>query len=236
MIRLLLAATSVMALVALAGCAGAAAEGRPSPSAPPSASIAPSAPSEESTAVLPESSAPASSSPAPSDVAPPSASHPSRAPAEGSSALGDLPLSTEALGDIRIGRPVPATTTLVRWGDFCRSQPAEPGNSWYTPYSDSTGVAPFFLWPIDSRVRPITGIFIGSPEIRTRHGLHVGSTLAEVKALGAVHDAPAGFGDDVWVIHGSAGQLTFEFEHDRVVLIVLQREGDDPPGGFGLCD
>jgi hypothetical protein len=78
--------------------------------------------------------------------------------------------------------------------------------------------------------RPIDVIFIESPDIRTKHGLHIGSSLDDVKKLGGEHA-----GGDYWMIHGFAAELVFIIDKVTVGAIMVQPEGARPQGGFGPC-
>jgi hypothetical protein len=89
---------------------------------------------------------------------------------------------------------------------------------------------------------PISKIYIRDPAIRTQHGLHVGSSLADLKDLGAVEEPTksGSYHDSGWVIHGYAGQLVawVDSDTDTVSGLEVTRNGMQPDavGEITPCD
>lgn len=175
--------------------------------------------------------------------APPASSTPTGTPtSSNAAALGELLLSSEGLGDVRIGQPVPASSTVMSWDTgFCPAydgQPASPVHEWVPALRAADDPFPYFVWNrgrIFDRSTSVEAIFVRSPYIHTKHGLHIGSSRADVIALGG-RSYPSSSYPEALVIQGDAGQLLFSIDDDRVVLISVTEKGAQDPSGFGLCD
>lgn len=158
-------------------------------------------------------------------------------------AAAELHPTSEGVGDIRIGEPIPADydgTPELEWhDDFCGWGGDDPFSWWYSPdlllFSDEY-----------ARDSPITEMWLGT--LRTPHGLGKGSTAAEIRAIGGVDESGTGPNAapdyyDTYVIHGSAGELVFFLTSNgkpktpKVESYQLQIEGTPPNFQFeAFCD
>jgi hypothetical protein len=144
-------------------------------------------------------------------------------------------VSSEGVGYIVIGHPVPdkpKPERIVRWeDDYCDTGGDGPG-AFETLYPrDADTHLAFFVETGGRRDAPVKYIFVQSDELRTEHDLGVGSTAAEIKALGGkkVDDVEPNY--TTYVIHGSEGELVFwldEREDDTVSFYQIQQEGKAP--------
>jgi hypothetical protein len=154
-------------------------------------------------------------------------------------------LSSEGLGPLRVREAVPAGQDLVTWNpEACF--PGDDFGQWQTDRTyiagDGESYAPFEVWNRGEKSNIITLILVFDPAIETRHGLHVGSSLAEVKALGAVdagHDEYGGE-SEAWVIRGSVGELVAWFRQgeDQVAYFVVEERDAETPFYYweGICE
>ena len=224
-------ATVVVTLLVLAGCAGRDA-----------------APAETSTpSVVETPTAAPSETPSPTPTASPSATPTATETAEpaGKPELGDILLSSEGLGYVKISQPVPdvpESEQIVTWNDdFCGfgdDSDDAPGG-WKTQYpTNENGNLAFYVQAYPDKTSPVTAIYIINPKIHTKHGLHVGSSLAEVKELGGVKEKiDSSYYDVAWVIHGSAGKLAFFLDGDEVahITVVPEKEKIEFVGEITPC-
>jgi hypothetical protein len=138
----------------------------------------------------------------------------------------DPVLSSEGWGPLRILKPVPADQSLVAWNSRpCGGEPTDFGE-WQALHA---GV---FVENDGQRTDPIATITVLDPSVRTAHGLHVGSTLAEAKALGAVlvsHEDGFGQGLQGWAIRGSVGELAMWVGDGVVKILVVEKRGLKQP-------
>jgi hypothetical protein len=242
MTKIRVVAPLLVLALALTGCAGSSAPGA-------GASIATNAPATSAAPVTapPTETAPAnpSSTPTPTPTSTPTPTAAATAPP----ALADLKLSSEGLEYVRVGQPVPdhdAASAIVKWKQpFCEGADADGPGAWKTQYPTvKDGNLAFYVQAVE-KTSKVQIIYIISPKITTEHGLHIGSTLADVKKLGGVKESIKNGDDfylDPWVIHGSAGELVLWVANDDaekaqrgiVQHIDVQPEGDTPAFAFEI--
>ena len=155
---------------------------------------------------------PTTATPTPSDSA---GTDPSKPPLE------ELVLTTEGLGELKIGIAPPTgdpSVNLVSFeADACEAE-GLPG-IWQSTYPDvDLGFGPQAPFAIGVTGDAVSRIDVNTPEIYTDMGLHVGSSLDEV--LGVYPggpDAVINHADvsDVYVFFGTNGKLQFEVAVDR---------------------
>lgn len=221
MTKIRVAATVALLTLALGGCAnpsGADSSGAPSISA---TSAAPSTPVETTTP---------STSPS-TQTASPTAS-PTQAAAAAPPALGDLTLSSAGLEYVKVGSPVPAhddASAIVKWKQpFCEGADASGPGGWETQYPTVKHGNLAFYVEAKTKTSPVKVIYIISEKITTEHGLHIGSSLADVKKLGGKHAGEIDSSYDSWTISGGGGELVFFIQKDKVALLQVQEAGTPP--------
>jgi len=136
--------------------------------------------------------------------------------------LEDLTLSTEGLGDLKLGLKPPTDNPGVNLATFdataCKAE-GLPG-IWTATYPDiDEGNGPQAPFAIQLSGDAITRIDVNTAQIYTDTGIHIGSSLDEV--LGVYSGGPdqvVNHADvsDVYVIKGTNGQLQFEVAVDRI--------------------
>lgn len=214
-------------LLALAtGCAGPTQTGAESTASSDSSSSA----TPSSADSLTTGSADETPAPTPTET-PTSTVTPTATPA------ADAPVITTAgYGDLVIGKPVPDSTTLVKfYKDQCYD------GRWSTPGTEPK------TDPITVRTEgniaggPIQWLSFASSEIQTKSGAHVGSTRAELEKL--FPEATDAEGGALLVVADSIGKVVFEFESaddDAVAEIHVVGAKDEPfsalhGDAFGPC-
>jgi hypothetical protein len=166
---------------------------------------------------------PGSSDPAPTPTAASESPTPTPTTAATKPELGDLVLTTEGLGELKIGLVPPTgdpSTNLVSFdANGCPGQ-SDPSlwSSTYPNIDDGFGPQAPFSIGVDS-TGVINRIDVRTPDIYTDMGLHIGSSLDEV--LGVYPGGPdevVNHADvsDVYVILGTSGKLMFEVAVDRI--------------------
>lgn len=133
-------------------------------------------------------------------------------------------LSSEGLGPLRVGEPIRSKQPFVTWNaSYC----GEGSGGWQQTSYKYTGdkYAPVDVWGGSKSTSPLNVIIVNSPQLHTKHGLHLGSTLAEAKELGAVEvEKSDGFGQGYsgWVIRGSVGELIMWVKDDKVGVLAVE--------------
>ena len=137
--------------------------------------------------------------------------------------LEQLELTTEGLGELVVGQPVPAISedlAIVRWeAGYCES-----GKPDGTPYAGAwvPNYPEVFPFVLDSTTDGLAGgdltmIHVAVAGIPTSEGITVGATRAELEAAyGTFDDEVSGDWIDLYVLTGTTGQLTFEVVDDVV--------------------
>jgi hypothetical protein len=165
--------------------------------------------------------------PATGDAGPtsPSISTPSpiASPTAGKPALADLILTPDALGDIRLDKPVPPTTAIADYNPVeCVSTErgikvgdADAG-AWAANYpdeqNDNAPSTPFaVITDKQRRDGAVTTIWVWSAGIHTASGIQVGSTRTQLTGDYTHFDATLhGPLSDVYVVNGKVGFLEIE--------------------------
>jgi len=136
--------------------------------------------------------------------------------------LEELILSTEGLGELKIGLQPPTDNPAVNLVAFNASACEAEGlpGIWQSTYPNiDEGFGPQAPFAITTTGEVVDRIDVNSSEIYTDTGIHVGSSLDEV--LGVYSGGPdqvVNHADvsDVYVIKGTNGQLQFEVAVDRI--------------------
>ena len=138
-------------------------------------------------------------------------------------ATSELILSPEGLGPLVIGSAPPASNPALDIAifdpDHCAAWVADgyaPGK-WvpnYEPSASADVVGPFALL-VDGGT--LQGLEVFSSEIKTKTGIHIGSSRDELLAAypGGFETVLAGFASDVYVLRGTHGKLLLEVLSDR---------------------
>jgi len=136
--------------------------------------------------------------------------------------LEDITLSTEGLGELKIGLTPPSDnpgTNLVSFDANACEAEGLPGIYTATYPNVDEGFGPEAPFAIQLTGDAITRIDVNTAQIYTDTGIHIGSSLDEV--LGVYSGGPdevVNHADvsDVYVIKGTNGQLQFEVAVDRI--------------------
>ena len=146
-------------------------------------------------------------------------------------ALSALVLTPDSLGDIHLGYPVPASTSIARYdATACefKAMGTPPGSAnsgaWEANYPSPTGSIgtkpPFVI--VTTKPRPaavVRGLWVWAPGIHTAKGITVGSTRTQVEAAyprrGSTVHGPL---SDVYVLDGA---------RDRLLIEVARSDNDD---------
>jgi hypothetical protein len=156
--------------------------------------------------------APSASPTSPSATTPSDTSTPT-ASAGVTDAPAALVVSTDGIGSLKLGKPVPAGDPLVTWTPNVCGE----GGLW-TPAAD----AGFSISTADLAEKgAVNGVQVNHPDIRTPSGLHVGSTKAEVAA------ALPGAKYQVASVYGTAdvGWYSVEAGGNRITLSITSADG-----------
>ena len=158
--------------------------------------------------------------PPPSDT--PTPTETAEAPDPSKPDLDDLTLSTEGLGELKIGLKPPTDNPKINLATFdataCQAE-GLPG-IWTSTYPDiDEGFGPQAPFALQVTGDAISRIDVNTAQIYTDTGIHIGSSLDEV--LGVYSGGPdevVNHADvsDVYVIKGTNGQLQFEVAVDRI--------------------
>jgi hypothetical protein len=156
-------------------------------------------------------------------ASPLASAHPITSPTSARPALADIVLTPDALGDIRIARPVPTTTDLVVYNpSLCVSpemniKAGDPdAGSWAANYpnqqNDNAPSSPFVVVTAgQKRDGDVSTVWVWSPGVHTSTGIEVGSTVAQLTADYPRFDATLhGPLSDVYVVNGKVGFLEIE--------------------------
>ena len=136
--------------------------------------------------------------------------------------LEDLTLTTEGLGELKIGLTPPSDNPKVNLAVYdenaCKAE-GLPGIRKATYPDIDEGFGPLAPFAIQTNGDALRRIDINTAKIFTDTGIHIGSSLDEV--LGVYSGGPdqvVNHADvsDVYVIKGTNGQLQFEVAVDRI--------------------
>jgi hypothetical protein len=172
-------------------------------------------------------------------------------------ALADLRLTTEGLGTLKIGGPLPDTddpaTSMVAWDpDVCVNEdvgigPDDPlagGFATDPSYLTGSDFDPFFIGFVDG---VLIRVDVRSPTIATDGGLRVGDPTSAITAAhpDAVHVLDRGGISQVFQVTGTNGILLIEAsvdsgdgywaagEADKVITMIVRPAGTEPFGISG---
>jgi hypothetical protein len=115
-------------------------------------------------------------------------------------------LTSEGLGDLRIGQKIPASSTMATYSylSSCKADRWHPA----TKYGDGA----FTVLTTDrSRTAPLAAIILRDDTIPTKSGIRVGDSLGTLLATYKKFDAKKESGGGTnYVIRGTAGEVVFE--------------------------
>jgi hypothetical protein len=117
----------------------------------------------------------------------------------------DLYLTSEGLGDLWIGQPVPASSTLVRWiGNYC----GDHGGAWIATGEYENR---FLVFTEDGKkTGKLTRISVLSNYIPTKSGIRVGMTIDELEhVFPSFDDVIVNIGNH-YIIEGTNGEVSFD--------------------------
>lgn len=145
-------------------------------------------------------------------------------------ALDELVLTTEGLGYLVIGQPVPsidASLAIVEYDPaYCESQPG----AWRPTYPTTADQREMFNVQTDAEIESgsVSTIAVYQNGVVTAQGIHVGSTSDEVLAAYSSFDYEEQMDVNFvqYGINGSAGRLLIGVEDEVVVAMVAERKTD----------
>jgi hypothetical protein len=125
----------------------------------------------------------------------------------GSPALADPEILPSGLGSLHIGESIAASDMVALDPAYCAPTPPAPITAEMGRWR-STGLG---FVPIAFGPTPIlTSLVIYDPALKTAHGIHVGSTLEDLRAGYPELVRIQGTYSTVYFINGDGGRLTFE--------------------------
>lgn len=192
--RAVVVAVSVSLVAALTACAG------PAPQTAESSSTASSA----------------ASAPPPSPVATASSPSPSPTPTP---TTPQLYVTSEGIGELRMGKPVPPGAALVKWDATACGAPGS--GAWLAPkITDTNNRDRAFDTLVDGGVKngKIVGFVVWSPSVATKSGIRVGDSRAKLEATFPKFDATISDKKgltDLYALKGTAGTVIFEVIPER---------------------
>jgi hypothetical protein len=149
--------------------------------------------------------------------------------------------TSEGIGDLRIGEPIPSSSNLVAWNPNACSTGV---GAWTAkkPFAGRAGVGDFTLVTANGkRDGAIDTLMINSPAIPTKSGIRVGDSRQKVeKAFPKIEDADYTLKSSTGKIHFEIGSLDPNGPNDHIVIAIwvttinghLPVEGTD---GNGPC-
>jgi hypothetical protein len=150
-------------------------------------------------------------------------------------------ITTAGYGDLKLGSPVPKSSTLVKW---VTTDPNEcAGNAGYWALTSDEGNI-LVRTENNERNGDIIAISVwNTSSIATKSGAHVGTTLNDLKAMFPQADIQED--GDLYVVKDSLGQVVFDVgdtgtsSEEVVILIHVLRASAEPFSaqnqGFGPC-
>jgi len=133
-------------------------------------------------------------------------------------------VTSEGMGDIRIGQPVPANTKLATWiADACGGEPGQPwAGHWQASGAFDYDTVGHMVVDIVTTNGLKTGavdhLFVASTEIPTKSGVRVGDSLESLQAkFPDLGDPVTTDGFQTYAIPGTAGKVLFDVQTDGPV-------------------
>jgi hypothetical protein len=144
-------------------------------------------------------------------------------------------ITTAGYGDLKLGKPVPSSTTLVKWVTVDPDECFDKTGYWALAGIDGN----ILVRTVDgTRDGDITAISVWDTEaIQTKSGAHVGMSLTDLKALFPTADVKEH--GALHVVKDNLGQVVFDVDGEKVVLIHVILTTTKPftaqNMGFGPC-
>lgn len=181
-------------------------------------------------ALTPSASATATAEPSTSATPEPSASATAEPVPEPEPEDKEPVISTAGFGDVKLGAPVPAGLDYATWvPDYCPEggafvkAGAQPGDDYDYVIRNGKGMG-------DSRTGKVILILAVDSTVKTPSGVHIGQSLATVKAklpkLKRIHTDYDY--SKLYVVKDNLGQLTFEFRNNELRLITSLANNLEP--------
>ena len=151
-------------------------------------------------------------------------------------ALGDLVLTTEGLGSLVVGFPIPnepADLAIVAWdATGCGGVEGEPwAGAWASTYPGESFIIDSTAGGVEQGNLQV--VWTPFPGIHTDAGLQVGDSLADLKAAYASFDGKfRPYQTDLYVITGDEGSLVYEIADGAIFAISAVAADVDPPSNF----
>jgi len=138
----------------------------------------------------------------------------------------DAYLTTAGYGDIKLGKPVPSSTTLAEW-----QQAYDDCGYWQT--TDESGIV--YTKERDGKVLEIE-VYGEKSMISTKSGARIGTSRAELEELfpDAAHPEKR-----LYIVKDSLGQVAFDVDESGTVAFIRVLPAGitvQPTGGHGICD
>jgi hypothetical protein len=124
-------------------------------------------------------------------------------------------VTSEGVGDIRIGKPIPRKSGLVEYDPaLCNDSGGKFSGGWKPrPPFDWDTIGAFAFDPVTTTGRigdPVTRIWITSPAIPTKSGIRVGDTVEKLLSTFPDIEGPdASEGGPLYTVRGYAGKVVF---------------------------
>jgi hypothetical protein len=136
-------------------------------------------------------------------------------PTPPAAAVNPLLVTTEGVGYLRVGAPVPqdeAEPIVVFDPDACVGGSSAGADGAWIATADGMDYGDLYvITKPRTRDGDISALYVFNAEFTTAEGIHPGSTFAELTAAYAQFDeVVTGDGSDLYVIDGQSGQLVFE--------------------------
>jgi hypothetical protein len=133
--------------------------------------------------------------------------------------IGQLILGPAGLGPLKIAGSTSdgAAAKVIVWNSKACSAFDPPSGRWQAAYTTTSGRLPFTIQDsgpqsVRARVATVTRIDVTSPAIRTAKGIHVGSTLDQLRSVygTSVQRTAATSESEVWSVTDGGNFLAFE--------------------------
>jgi hypothetical protein len=174
---------------------------------------------------------------------------PTSTPAPTKPTLDQLVVSPNGIGPLVIGQPVviePADLATVAFNPHhCGVSPGADYPDWESTYPNpSFSVALIGATPSGT----IAGLEVDSPDLKTAEGIHLGSSVADLKtAYPTIDSVTPSYSTDLYTVRGTHGKLVFEVANnampgnwtaDQLGTVVLETiwQLSDTPTSFANSD